>query len=130
MEGILELRKTYSKDFQRVWFDTPVLRTPSWQSMQLLPPPYTMKLNTLRNWMNSNLETVDDLYHGFKDYEVKRLERDINWMNETLSDDYLIQQKADFYKFFNESDKRHGTDFLEFFPEMVEWWNECKRCSL
>jgi hypothetical protein len=129
MEGILELRKMYSKDFQRVWFDTPVLRTPSWQSMQLLPSPYTMKLNTLCDWMIDNLETEDDLYHGFKDYEVKRLGRDINWMNETLPDSYLTQQKVDFYKFFNESDKRHGTNFLESFPEMAEWWNECKRCS-
>jgi hypothetical protein len=126
MEGILELRKTYSKDFQRVWFDTPVLTTPSWQSMQLLPEPYVMKLNSIRSWMERNLETEDDLYHGFKDYEVKRLERDINWMQEPLGDEYVNNQKADFYKFFNESDKRHGTDFLETFPEMHEWWSECE----
>jgi hypothetical protein len=129
MEGILALRKTYSKDFQRVWFDTPVLRTPSWQSMQILPESYVMKLNTLRNWMEGNLETEGDLYHGFKDYEVKRLERDIAWMQESLSDEYKTQQKADFYRFFSESDKRHSTNFLETFPEMINWWNECKRCS-
>jgi len=126
MEGIMELRKTYSKDFQRVWFDTPVLRTPAWQSMQLLSEPYAMKLNSIKEWMNDNLETEDDLYHGFKDYEVKRLERDIKWMQEPLSNEYVNNQKADFYRFFSESDKRHGTDFLSVFPEMNEWWNECK----
>jgi len=125
MEGILELRKTYSKDFQRVWFDTPVLRTPNWQSMQLLPEPYVMKLNRLKSWMNDNLETEDDLYHGFKDYEVKRLERDIAWMQEPLNNEYLDAQKADFYRFFNEHDKRHGTNFLKTFPEMSTWWKEC-----
>jgi len=108
-----------------VWFDTPVLRTPNWQSMQLLPEPYVMKLNRLKSWMNGNLETEDDLYHGFKDYEVKRLERDIAWMQEPLNDEYLNAQKADFYRFFNEHDNRHGTNFLETFPEMSSWWKEC-----
>jgi hypothetical protein len=40
LEWILTLRKTFSKTYQRVWFDTPVLRTPSWQSLQILPPAY------------------------------------------------------------------------------------------
>jgi hypothetical protein len=88
-----------------------------------------MKLNSIRSWMERNLETEGDLYHGFKDYEVKRMERDIAWMQEPLSDVYVNSQKADFYRFFNESDKRHGTNFLKTFPEMSNWWNECKRCS-
>jgi len=129
LEGILDLRKQYSKTFQRVWFDTPVLRTPTWQSMQLLPEPYVMKLNSIKKWMQENLETEDNLYKGFKDYEVKRLERDIAWMQEPLSTEYKNSQKADFYKFFGESDIRHDTDFLTIFPEMKEWWNECKICS-
>ena len=39
---------------------------------------------------------------------------------------YNEQTKADFYKFFNEHDKRRGTNFLKTFPEMSEWWDECK----
>jgi hypothetical protein len=42
--GILGLRKIYSKTYQRVWFDTPVLRTPTWQSLQLLPESYVDQL--------------------------------------------------------------------------------------
>jgi len=129
LNGILELRKTYSKDFQRVWFDTPVLRTPSWQSMQLLPESYSAKLTSISNWMLDNIETEDNMYKGFKDYEINRLERDINWMKEQLSTKYINSQKADFYKFFNESDVRHDKSFLTSFPEMQEWWNECKRLS-
>jgi organic radical activating enzyme len=126
IEGILELREEYSNDFQRVWFDTPVLRTPSWQSMQLLPEPYTMKLNSIKEYMQENLETEENRFKGFKDYEVQRLARDIAWMEEPLNTDYANKQKADFYRFFNESDRRHSTDFLQVFPEMKEFWNECR----
>jgi len=125
IEGILTLRKKYSKDFQRVWFDTPVLNTPTWQSLQILPEPYVMKLEKVKQFMEQNLETEDDLYHGFKDYEVKRMQRDIDWMKTQLDDDYVKQQQADFYRFFAESDRRHNKNFLEYFPEMSEWWNRC-----
>ena len=37
-----------------------------------------------------------------------------------------ISQKADFYRFFTEHDKRRGTNFEETFPEMKGFWNECR----
>ena len=61
---------------------------------------------------------------------MKRLERDIKWMQEPLGNEYVNNQKADFYKFFTESDKRHSKDFIATFPEMSEWWNECKFYAL
>jgi len=63
--------------------------------------------------------------HGFKDYEVQRLERDIAWMREGQTKDNSLA-KADFYRFFSEHDKRRGTDFLATFPEMKSWWAECE----
>ena len=42
---------------------------------------------------------------------------------------YINKNKADFYRFFNEHDRRRGTDFLKTFPEMTTWWNECKYLS-
>jgi hypothetical protein len=39
---------------------------------------------------------------------------------------YLQRNKADFYRFFSEHDRRRGTDFLKTFPEMSAWWNECE----
>jgi hypothetical protein len=77
--------------------------------------------------MELNLETPEDPFHGFKDYEVQRMRRDIAWMREgtKLDPDYVHRQKADFYRFFSEHDRRRGTDFLQSFPEMVEWWANC-----
>ena len=128
LEWILALRKKYSTTYQRVWFDTPVLRKPEWQSLQILPPVYADRLERVADWMELHLESPDRPYEGFKDYEIQRLRRDIAWMKEgsNLDKDYLTLQRANFYRFFNEHDKRRKTDFLKTFPQMKEFWDECR----
>jgi hypothetical protein len=49
--SILGLRQIYSNTYQRVWFDTPVLRQPAWQSLQILPESYAEQLEQLWVWM-------------------------------------------------------------------------------
>ena len=129
--AILGLRKLYSTTYQRVWFDTPVLRQPTWQSMQLLPESYVDELETVWAFMLKNLETEATRFQGFKDYEIARLDRDIAWMRDgqKLSAEYISHNKADFYRFFAEHDRRRGTDFLSTFPEMTDWWQECEYWS-
>ena len=128
MAGILGLRQLYSTTYQRVWFDTPVLRQPHWQSLQLLPESYCDQLEQLWAWMLTQAETPETRFHGFKDYELSRLDRDIAWMRDgqKLDPAYLQQNKADFYRFFTEADRRHNTNFLNTFPEMRAWWAECE----
>jgi organic radical activating enzyme len=126
--GILGLRKVYSKTYQRVWFDTPVLRQPAWQSLQILPESYAEQLEYLWAWMIRQIETEATRFQGFKDYEIARLDRDIAWMRDgqKLDKDYINKNKADFHRFFAEHDRRRGTDFLKTFPEMTAWWRECE----
>lgn len=128
MAGILGLRQIYSTTYQRVWFDTPILRTPTWQSLQLLPESYVDQLEQTWGWMMKNLEKPEDPFHGFKDYELARLDRDIAWVRDgqKLDKNYINKNKADFYKFFSEHDRRRDTDFLTTFPEMTAWWAECE----
>jgi len=128
LEIILDLRRNHSKTYQRVWFDTPILRQPTWQSLQILPSIYVKRLQDVINWMQANLETDERPFQGFKDYEVQRLQRVVDWMQEgsKLSPEYVKLQRADFYRFFNEHDKRRDTDFLKTFPEMREFWEECR----
>jgi len=122
--GILGLRKVYSSTYQRVWFDTPVLREPAWQSLQILPESYAEQLELLWAWMVRQIETHEEPFKGFKDYELHRLDRDIAWMRTGQTQDHT-RSKADFYRFFNEHDRRRSTDFLTTFPEMRTWWEEC-----
>ncbi len=111
-----------------MWFDTPLLRQPTWQSLQLLPESYADQLETVWAFMLKNIETGSTQFHGFKDYEIARLDRDMAWMRDgqKLDQLYVQQNKADFYRFFVEHDRRRGTDFLKTFPEMSDWWSECK----
>jgi organic radical activating enzyme len=124
LDRILEMRRAYSTTYQRVWFDTPLLRQPAWQSLQILPPAYIGILERVADWMELNLETAEDPFHGFKDYEVQRMRRDIAWMREGT--DNVEQKRADFYRFFTEHDRRRNTDFLSTFPEMRSFWQECE----
>ena len=128
LDRVLELRKQFSKTYQRVWFDTPILRSPTWQSLQILPPLYAESLERVADWMELNLETPDNPFQGFKDYEVQRMRRTIDWMKEgsKLDPEYVKLQRADFYRFFNEHDKRRNTNFEKTFPQMIEFWKECK----
>jgi organic radical activating enzyme len=125
MEWILHLRRTHSHTYQRVWFDTPVLREPAWQSLQILPESYAQQLEQARDYMLDNLATEANPLHGFKDYEVQRLERDIAWMRSAQGRNHSVA-KGDFYRFFSEHDKRRDTDFLKTFPEMKSFWADCE----
>ena len=124
---ILNLREQHSSTYQRVWFDTPLLRQPAWQSLQILPAAYADKLEAVADWMEQYMETPERPFKGFKDYEVQRMRRDIAWMKEGT--DNLQQKRADFYRFFSEHDTRRGTNFLTTFPEMKAFWQECERLA-
>jgi hypothetical protein len=125
LDYILELRARHSKTYQRVWFDTPLLRQPAWQSCQILPPSYAFALENVIDWMKEHV-MPDNEFIGFKDYEIQRMERNLAWMKQPLDQDYVTKQQADFYRFFSEHDRRRNTNFLTAFPEMREFWSMCK----
>jgi len=81
--------------------------------------------------MLDSMEDENTRFKGFKDYEIQRMHRDLAWWQEgsKLDEQYVRDCKADFYRFFNEHVKRRGTNFLKTFPEMVDWWEECKRLA-
>ena len=124
LKRILQLRDLYSTDRQHIWFDTPILRQPAWQCLDIMPEAYAWKLQMIVNWMQEHLETEDNPFKGFKDYEIQRLQRVVDWMRAHNREDKGAQ--GDFYRFFTEHDRRRGTNFLTTFPEMAEWWAECK----
>jgi hypothetical protein len=120
---ILELRKTYSKDYQRVWFDIPLLRQPAWQQITLLPEAYQAIHEANIEYMRAN-SGEDKGLHIFKDFEIQKMLRNLAYWKKNA--DASTQQKKNFYAFFNEHDRRRGTNFENTFPEMLEFWMECK----
>ena len=123
LEGILELRKRHSKTYQRVWFDIPLLRQPVWQQITLLPESYQAIHEANIEYMRENSGEEKGL-HIFKDFEIQKMLRNLAYWRKNA--DASTQNKKNFYAFFNEHDRRRLTNFETVFPEMSEFWQECK----
>ena len=123
LEGILELRKRHSKTYQRVWFDIPLLRQPAWQQVTLLPESYQAIHEANIEYMRENSGEEKGL-HIFKDFEIQKMLRNLAYWRKNA--DASTQTKKNFYAFFNEHDRRRLTNFETIFPEMAEFWQECK----
>ena len=124
LEDIQQLREKHSKTYQRIWFDIPLLRQPLWQQITLLPESYQKihKDNIL--WMQENSGEDQKNYKLFKDFEIQKMQRNLSYWQKNYADDK--QQKKNFYEFFTEHDRRRGTRFNKIFPEMLEFWEECR----
>ena len=123
LEGILELRKRHSKTYQRVWFDIPLLRQPAWQQITLLPESYQAIHEANIEYMRKNSGEEKGL-HIFKDFEIQKMLRNLAYWRKNAN--ASTQNKKNFYAFFNEHDRRRLTNFETVFPEMTEFWQECK----
>ena len=123
LEAILQLRKEHSKTYQRVWFDIPLLRQPPWQQITLLPNSYQEIHKNNIEWMRRFVKE-DKGYAIFKDFEIQKMLRNLAYWRNNKNDN--TQNKKNFYAFFNEHDRRRGTSFENTFPEMKEFWMECK----
>jgi len=123
LEKILELRIKYSKTYQRIWFDVPLLRQPAWQQITLLPESYQDIHKDNIEYMQNNSGEENGL-HIFKDFEIQKMQRNLAYWRENV--DASTQQKKNFYAFFNEHDRRRQTNLLNTFPEMEDFYVECK----
>jgi len=62
--------------------------------------------------------------HIFKDFEIQKMLRNLIYWRKNAN--INTQNKKNFYAFFNEHDRRRLTNFETVFPEMTEFWQECK----
>jgi MoaA/NifB/PqqE/SkfB family radical SAM enzyme len=137
---ILELRQAYSREAQgikyipindpytkhpdhaihprqRVWFDIPLLRSPEWQSIQVLPPELDYYLEDAVAFMKDNVNV--DNFAGFYDFEIEKAERNLVFLKQQSTN---ATNKENFIEFFKQHDLRRGTDFLKIFPEFKDYF--------
>lgn len=119
---------------QRIWFDIPLLTKPEFMSANLaiISDELMNELDECVRFMESNVSDNYSLtYHGFKQYEIAKLKRNISLITqnkeETLSK--LDHNMENFYLFFSQIDSRRNQSFVETFPELVEWWDKCKHIA-
>lgn len=130
LSKILEWRKTYNKSDsdskQRIRFDTPFLKEPLQYDMNILPKetfmPYMYNhLNFIQNNLNDNDITK------FSEYEFEKFRRVVDYMlNTNYSSERISEGRKDFYHWFTEYDRRRGTNFIDTFPQLENFFNECK----
>lgn len=128
LQGILDLQKEFNSTHHRIFFDTPFLRYPSWQSLQTLPDDYHHYMDEAIEFMKTNTVKKGQHY-GFRDTWIERMERTYSWMKQQQDPADLQRNRVDFYRFFSEFDKRRKVSFTETFPEMKTFWNLCKEES-
>lgn len=124
VKQIHNMRKTYCTDRQLIWFDVPMLSSPEWLNPRIFPELIT-ELEKSVKYMLEHKEADHNRFKGFKDFEINKVERLIDWVKTENNFDRSLAMK-NFYMYFTEHDKRRETNFLETFPELTEQWNKCK----
>ncbi len=116
------------KKFQRIWFDIPVLRYPTWFMIQNAGPEGVEKIQDIIKFMEDNVQGEDysETFTGFKPYEILKLKRNLALMEEGIDSQQLRDNKENFYRFIQEHDKRRNTNFVKTFPEYEQFFLECK----
>jgi organic radical activating enzyme len=129
LEKILEWRVKYNgteqNKWQRVRFDTPFLKEPLQYDMNLLPKDEFMPYMTSHlNFIKSN--TDNDNRSKFSDLEYEKFLRVVKYMETTTyTSERLLEGKKDFYNWFTEYDRRRGTNFVDIFPELINFYKAC-----
>ena len=125
IQNILEMRKQYSKTRQMIWFDIPQLTNPDYLNPKLMPQHVT-ELERCVEFMEANKDGDGNEFQGFSDFEISKVKRLIQWITADSNFNKQLAEK-NFKLFFSQHDARRGTDFLNTFPELKDFWNDTSR---
>jgi organic radical activating enzyme len=138
LEDIVRLKKQYYRPeyhFSPVLLDIPYLRFPNHQSIFILTEEFVKNVHDQVTFMYSHLENRNwegSAMKGFHEHEAERLKRIYEMVlthPKSLDEAQNADNRRDFYLFIDEHDRRRGTNFLEIFPEMAEFYNSCKEIT-
>lgn len=134
LADIVRLKKTYYKPefkFAPVLLDIPYLRFPPHQAIFILTEEFVEMVKSHVTYMYSHLESADwegTAMMGFHSHEAERMKRIYEMVLTHPKDTnvaYNDVNRKDFFIFVNEHDRRRGTNFLETFPLMTDFYNHC-----
>jgi hypothetical protein len=123
------VHKVYTqRKFQRVFFDIPILNFPDWFNIRNLGQEGIDTVKECIKFMEDNVqdENYNETFEGFKPYEILKIKRDLAIMEDRPEEDILNKNKQNFYAYITQHDQRRDLNFLETFPELLSFWEECK----
>lgn len=134
MADFLKLRKEFNTGPERrnpVSFDVSYLRWPPHQTVFVLNREHVKQVEDQVTYMYHNKEHAywpPLCGNGFYEYEINRMQRihSVFKANFYKGKQEEITNRQDFAKFVDEHDRRRGTDFRKTFPELEDFYIECK----
>jgi len=137
---IYDMKKKHNNS-ERCWhpsilIDTSYLRHPLFNTVKILPLEWRKKVDELVEFAENLrlVKTTDPAewrpwHMGFTEIEIDKIKRISDWMGEATDVTKIKNNRRDFFNFFQEHDKRRGTDFKKTFPELSDFFDECgKKC--
>ena len=127
-EEIFHLHKSR---FPRMLVDLPYLRFPPWQALDILPDGLAARhFKDSLDFMEANqINPKKGKYYGFSASQISKLKRLMDVINIPPDRKKQRESRINFYKFFSEHDRRRNTDFEGTFPELREFWRDCRRLA-
>lgn len=128
LEKLLVFREKYSNESTgtEVFVDISYLRNPSFLAVNVLPSSYQAQVQDLVQFVADNHSRKLKKRWGFFDFENVKMARTLQWMQSPLPAHRLAFERAAFYRYFQAHDLRRNTNFLATFPEMADFWEECR----
>lgn len=121
LNELIEWKRTYGRD--RVNFTLNILRFPSFQSPLVLP-------DNLREQFKGDLTQWLVSHRGrsyLHEHEINHTQRLIDYLDvvKTPHADAFDMPKLhnDFRQFYSQYDQRRGRNFVEYFPELKDWYD-------
>jgi len=117
-----------------VFLDSSYLRFPTHQTVQVLPEKFDKKILEQSELLqkNSMVEEGKIVNYGYADIEIQKIKRIYDWKIAKWEgkEEQIKSQRYNFGKFFQEHDRRRGTDFCKTFPELAEFYEDCLKIKL
>ena len=106
----------------KVFLDTPMLRYPEWQSLQLTPESHWHFADDALAFMKDNEDKHRaSRWIGFKPHQIERFDRSIEFMKQGFDqEEQLHDARENFVRFFGAHDYRRKTSFSKTFPEFAQ----------
>lgn len=108
-----------------VLLDIPYLRWPQHQNVFILPKEFATVINEQVQYMYDHLGSYGNT---FSESEAEKLKRIYNLFVAHDVDETV--NRTNFKLFVDEHDRRRGTNFLETFPDLAEFYKHCSNLTL
>ena len=123
------LRTIYCDKTQLVHIKFDIIDIPEYLNIKLLPLKFIDMLEYTWSFMLKKMAQSDDPITGFSPNELKELEQIIEYMQDRteLTSEYRLSQQSKFFKIINEYDLANNKNFCAIFPDMIDYYELCKR---